>query len=94
MNAIINFINNLFAEETTETKKPKLTLAERKRAAYAAINRGLLRNHGDYGVKVMAKIEAAAKLRKDVAEAAARRSEALLEKAEYSIMSFERMGRC
>lgn len=93
MNAIINFLNKLFAEETT-TAKPKMTLAARKHAALEAINRGLLHNHGDYGVKVITKIDAAARLRKLVTESYAKRSESMLASAEYSIMSFERVGRC
>lgn len=92
MNAFFNLIAEFFADEEpkVEIKKPKLTFEQRKKAADAAINRGLLTNHA--GAHPATKIDIAGKLRKRLAESYAKNSDIMLSMVERSIFSFERYG--
>lgn len=94
MNAFFKLVADFFADEeqTTVTVAPKakMTWEQRKKAADAAINRALLKEHA--GTNPATKINIAGKLRKQLAESYTKHSEAMFSMVERSIFTFERFG--
>lgn len=93
MKAIINAFFNLFTEDKPEVVVPvKLSWDARKKLANAAIDRGLLKVHTASRASVLAKLEMAAHLRKQVEESYTKHSDATFEMVMRSVRSFDRVG--
>lgn len=95
MNKIFTSIASLFGDEENaiHIKPAKLTFDERRKAANVALNRALLADHSQYGIKAMSKINVADKLRRQLNDSYDKHSEAMLASVEHSIKTFERLGR-
>lgn len=89
---MINFIINLFAEESPATTAV-VNWEARLKAAESRIDNALLRNHGKE-IPLVAKADVAARLRKQIKESCARHADSMTAAVERSIRSFERSGIC
>lgn len=94
MKALIASFLELFNEDTPVVEIKVVSLAARKKAVDAAIDRGILRNHGDYGSAVQAKLVVAGRLRKQINECYILHSYPAFAIIERAATKFERVGHC
>jgi len=92
MNAFFKAIANMFNEDNAVSAPAKVSWDARKKAANVAIDRALLKVHSASRAAVLAKLEIAAKLRNEIEESCAKRSDAMFANADRSIRCFDRAG--
>ncbi len=87
-------ILELFSTTAPVVEVKVVSLAARKKAVDAAIDRGILRNHGDYGSAVQTKLAVAGRLRRQINECYILHSYPAFDMIERAAIKFERVGHC